>query len=147
MESRFTAASIAGLVFLAISPLPLAAGERTPDADQQTLTLVLPKGDPEAGREAFHALSCDACHAVASEESSPPKISGPVPVPVLGRVQARLAPGDLATAILSPSHDVSPEVRRNLEGTRSPMGDFTEALTLRQLVDLVAYVRSLDDRY
>ena len=137
------AASVAGLALLAWAPPSTAeSAASNPSADEQTLTVVLPKGDPEAGREAFRALMCGSCHAVAGVESSPPKVTRPVPV--LGRVQARLEAGEIATSIISPSHEVSPEVLPSMEGELSPMGDFSEALTLCQLVDLVAYIRSLD---
>ncbi len=160
MQPRtLAAASIAGLLLLALAPPPAAFAEEDPTPEdptpehrttegptatgsgQQILTVVLPEGDPRAGREAFRALMCTSCHAVAEDESSPPKITAPVPV--LGRVQARLEPSEVASAILSPSHEISPEVRPSMEGTLSPMADFSHVLTVRQLVDLVAYIRSL----
>ncbi len=154
MSLRILAAvSIPSLLLLAIAQ-PSSAGpqegqpqgrtESAPTAagpGQQVLTLALPLGDPQAGREAFHALRCAACHAVAEDESSPPRIDAPAPV--LGRVQARFEPGQIATAIVSPSHEINPEARPAMEGDDSPMKEFSDVLTLRQLVDLVAYVRSL----
>ena len=54
--------------------------------------------------------------------------------------------GYLTTAIVSPSHQISlrasPEVRARLEGALSPMGDFSSTMTVRQLVDIHAYLRS-----
>jgi hypothetical protein len=48
---------------------------------------------------------------------------------------------------MTPSHaisaDTSGEVRARLEGVLSPMGDFSHVMTVRQLIDLQAYVRSL----
>ncbi len=146
MSPRSLAAvSIPGLLLLVIVPPPLTLAEEgrspAPDPGQQTLTLALPAGDPQAGRATFHALRCAACHAVAEDESSPPKIDAPAPV--LGRLQARLGPGRLATAIVAPSHEISPEARPAMEGDASPMKEYSDVLTVRQLVDLVAYVRSL----
>lgn len=52
--------------------------------------------------------------------------------------------GKLASAIVSPSHKVGEAVKVAMEGELSPMADFSEAMTVSQLVDLVAFIRSLD---
>jgi hypothetical protein len=53
----------------------------------------------------------------------------------------------LSTAIVSPSHELSSgldeKVRAQLAGALSPMGDFSHMMTVRQLVDLHAYLRSV----
>ncbi len=114
------------------------------DDDLEKITFMVPRGDPEAGREAFIALSCTACHTVAGERDLPEPTARVPIVPVLNSVQARLSPGKLASSIVAPSHKISDEVQLQTEGDLSPMGDFSRAMTVRQLVDLVAYVRSLD---
>ncbi len=128
------------LVLLLAASMAYAA----PDVDHQKMDLVAPVGDPEAGREAFIALSCTTCHAVQGDRELAQPVAA-VPVPVLGPAQGKMSPGKLASAIVSPSHTVSKEVTSRVEGELSPMGDFTEAMTVRQLIDLVAYLRSLDD--
>lgn len=53
----------------------------------------------------------------------------------------------LVAAIMTPSHAISPntgpEVRAAIEGRLSPMGDYSHAMTVRQMVDLHAYPRSV----
>ena len=115
-----------------------------PEADFEKVSFVLPNGDPEAGREAFVALSCTTCHAVDGDPELPRPVAV-VPVPVLGPAHGKIGPGKIASSIVAPSHTISEEVRKNTEGELSPMGDLTESMTVRQLIDLVAYVRSLDD--
>ena len=115
-----------------------------PDADHQKIDLVIPIGDAQAGREAFIALSCTSCHAVEGDSELKEPVAA-VPVPVLGPASAKRSPGKIASAIVSPSHVVSKEVASKTEGDLSPMADLTEAMTVRQLVDLVAFVRSLGD--
>lgn len=48
---------------------------------------------------------------------------------------------------MTPSHaispNISPEVRADIEGVLSPMGDFSRAMTVRQLIDLHAYLRAV----
>lgn len=115
-------------------------------ADSQTITLTFPAGDAQAGRQAFLDLRCTACHVVPSEKKFPPPVSANPGPPI----DARLAGRDvsyLATAIVSPSHtfslDTPLQVREHLAGVLSPMGDFSQVMTVRQLVDLQAYLRSV----
>jgi hypothetical protein len=110
------------------------------------MTVTTPAGDARAGRQAFMDLRCTACHAVPSE----PDFPAPVSVNPGPAIDARVAGRDvsyLATALVSPSHELSPDtsqdVRAHLEGVLSPMGDFSETMTVRQLVDLHAYIRSV----
>jgi hypothetical protein len=49
----------------------------------------------------------------------------------------------LVADIITPSHAISGEPSRTMAGGVSRMGDFTDVLTVRQLVDLVAYLQSL----
>ena len=110
------------------------------------ITATMPPGDALAGRQAFQDLRCTACHAVPSEADFQAPVSANPGPPI----DARLAAKDLtylATAIISPSHEMSldtPEsVRAHLQGVLSPMGDFSDVMTVRQFVDLHAFVRSL----
>lgn len=108
-----------------------------------TVTVPFPGGDPTAGRQAFLDLKCTACHRVPSEPAFPlPVSANPGP-----SIDARLAGRDvsyLATSIIAPSHQLSlatdKVVREHLEGVLSPMGDFSRVMTVRQLVDLHAYL-------
>jgi hypothetical protein len=116
------------------------------DAGSQAVTVALPIGDVSAGRKAFVDLKCTACHAVPSESEFPAPVSAnPGP-----SIDARVGGRDvsyLVTAIVSPSHELSPstdeKVRAQLTGVLSPMGDFSQTMTVRQLVDLQAYLRSV----
>jgi hypothetical protein len=91
-------------------------------------------------------LKCTACHAVAAEPDFPRPVSAN-PGPLIGPETARNDPSYLAAAIMTPSHaissNISPEVRANIEGVLSPMGDFSRVMTVRQMVDLYAYLRSM----
>ena len=115
-------------------------------AETASVTMTLPAGDVQAGRQAFLDLKCTACHLVPSEPKFPPPVSANPGPPI----DARLADRDLSyltTAIVSPSHEISSntsvEVRASLEGVLSAMGDYSSAMTVRQLVDLSAYLHSI----
>ncbi|MGD8396021.1 MAG: c-type cytochrome [Candidatus Eiseniibacteriota bacterium] len=107
----------------------------------EVATVTWPHGDPVAGREAFVELGCTSCHAVSWESELPAPVAA-VDAPALGRALATQPMGSVATSIVLPSHWVTPQVRHTDEDGLSPMGDFTRAMTVRQLIDVVAYVRS-----
>jgi hypothetical protein len=113
---------------------------------ETAVALAWPMGDASAGRQAFMDLKCTACHAVPSEPDFPRPVSANLG-PSLGPGTARSDPSYLAAAIMTPSHaispNISPEVRARIEGVLSPMGDFGRVMTVRQMVDLHAYVRSV----
>ena len=115
-----------------------------PDAGYDKISLVVPKGDPQAGREAFVALYCTSCHVVVGEADLPKPVTD-LPVPALGPKLGALPAGELASAIVAPSHKVSKGVFEETEGSLSPMADFSGAMSVRQLVDLVAFIRSLGE--
>jgi mono/diheme cytochrome c family protein len=126
------------LILLAVLVWATAVSGATSD----TVTFTLPAGDPEAGRTAFVALSCTSCHGVSGENGFP----GPVSAnrgPTLGAYQGQQTPERLARSIVFPSHEISANVR-DTEGSLSPMGDFSEAMTVRQFLDIIAYIRSLE---
>jgi mono/diheme cytochrome c family protein len=111
-----------------------------------SVTVTLPVGDVAAGRQAFLDLKCTACHGVPSEPEFPRPVSANPGPPI----DAGIAGSDasyVAAAVMTPSHaispDTSPEVRANIEGVLSPMGDFSQVMTVRQMIDLQEYLRSI----
>ena len=101
----------------------------------------LANGDPSAGRRAYLALKCNTCHTVAGEAigSGPPRLPGPQ----LGKSLALESPQEIADSIAAPGHRISQEVGPWRRSAGSDMGDYTNIMTVRQLMDLVAYLRSL----
>jgi len=139
------------VISVCIAAVSLAACSREPvsvepRADSQELTLTAPVGNVEAGRTAFLDLRCTTCHAVPAEPRFPKPVSANPGPPIDARVAGRDV-SYLVTAIVSPSHtfslDTPREVREHLTGVLSPMGDFSGSMTVRQLVDLHAYLRSV----
>jgi len=130
--------------------VPVAAGAQSPPASEpyQTVdTVVLPQGDARAGRQAFQELKCHLCHRVAGEKefSSPiAELKGP---DLNATLQLQTA-SDIAAAIIAPSHSLSVRTSESVKAQMwrqglSPMGDFSRALTVRQLADLLAYLRTV----
>lgn len=105
----------------------------------------LQKGDSAAGEKAFKDLKCFACHTVEnSSEFNTPALGKPAPM--LGKKQASYASGWIADSIVSPSHRLAPDSYAEVENDELPiMPDFTDTLTIRQMMDLVAYIKSLGE--
>jgi len=128
-----------------MGPTPTTAGVAAQAAGRgyDTVPVSLPRGDAEAGRQAFIDLRCTACHRVSNAPDLPDVVST-TPGPELGPELAPQPLGNLATSIVSPSHAMSirtsPETREQVDGVLSPMADYTQVMTIRQLVDLVAYL-------
>lgn len=131
-----------GLVLVLIAVALAAASPTSVGRSYESGAMALPVGDPEAGRLHFMLHRCTACHRVSGDTELLAPVSAH-PGPDLGAHQASLEACDLAESIIAPSHEISSEVQLASEGNLSPMGDLTETLTVRQLIDLVAYLKSL----
>jgi L-cysteine S-thiosulfotransferase len=137
------------LIAIVLLLMPVAAGAQSAPqgAPYQVLdTVVLPKGDARAGRQAFQDLKCHLCHGVAGEKEFAPlaELKGPT----LNATLQLQAASDIAAAIIAPSHSLSVRTSEAVKAQMwrqgmSPMGDFSRALTVRQLADLLAYLRSI----
>jgi mono/diheme cytochrome c family protein len=136
------------LLALALLLAPIAARAQSPRADYQVVdTIVLPKGDPAAGRQAFQDLKCHVCHQVAGEKDFAAPIAD-LKGPDLNAMLQLQTASDIAGAIIAPSHSLSVRTSEAVKAQMwrqglSPMGDFSRALTVRQLADLLAYFRTL----
>jgi hypothetical protein len=107
---------------------------------------VLPQGDATQGLTVLVRLQCHTCHRVRTHAELPePTAQPPVPI-VLGDSEGHTwTDGELVTAIIHPSYRITsryaPELVRS--GELSRMGDFSETMTVQELVDIVALLQSL----
>lgn len=131
---------ISALPLTVVTLAAVACGGGDPAAFTFEEALHLPRGDVEAGYRAFVDLRCYYCHSVAGDATLPDRVAS-VRGPQIGPDQAAQARGKIAESIIDPSHEIPPPRDSRL----SPMGDFSEAMTVRQLIDLVAYVQSVED--
>lgn len=104
----------------------------------------LPDGDPVKGRAAFVSLKCHACHTVPGAELPAPRVESRVTVELGGRVPVPRTDGELVAAIVDPSHRLALGYERPMivSGKLSRMGDFSESMTVRELIDVVAFLQS-----
>ena len=101
----------------------------------------LTMGDAAAGRRAYLALKCNTCHIIAGEPISgnSTRLTGPQ----LGKSVALQSPGQIADSIVAPRHAISKRAGPWQRSPGSNMGDYAHIMTVQQLIDLVAYLRSL----
>ncbi|HSP33651.1 MAG TPA: c-type cytochrome [Thermoanaerobaculia bacterium] len=133
------AALLSVLVLLACStPIPIRFATHQAAAPVVVISNpYLMEGNAAAGRQAFIDLQCVDCHRVAADPSLPMgrrSIAGPV-LEHLERYSAH----DLAGRITSRDTGASQEL---FEKT---MKDYTQPITARQLVDIVAYLRATSE--
>lgn len=102
-----------------------------------------PGGDPVAGREVFVMAQCYTCHTIAGEQFPPVPPSHRSPAPELTGIGSLHPPAYLAEAIVNPNAVVIDGPGYADADGFSIMPDYTEVLTLRQWLDLVAYLQSL----
>ncbi len=100
----------------------------------------LPAGDPKEGRQVFVKLECHKCHAVQGESfPAAPTQAGPD----LTGMGAFHPAGYFAESIVNPNRViVVGEGYTGADGL-STMPNYNDALTVAELIDLVAYLQSL----
>ena len=132
---------------ISLMAIVLALGCASPERQEQR-GFALPAGDADAGRQAFEQLQCTGCHQVDGLEDSLP---GPTAVPQVdvklgGLAMREPTDGELVTSIINPSHRLNPagETERITSGSGSRMANLNEAMTVQQMIDLVAF---LHERY
>jgi mono/diheme cytochrome c family protein len=103
----------------------------------------VPPGDPQQGRGVFVRLECFTCHAVKGEPfPGAPKTTDDVG-PELTGMGAHHPAAYLAESILDPNAVIVTGHSYASADGLSRMPDYSDVLTVRQLIDLVAYLANL----
>lgn len=133
MQLRF----LVPLALAALTVFACSAPERSPAGFR------LPEGDVERGREAFVELKCNACHQVRGVDLPGPVADPPVPAVLGGAAASQPTDGKFVTSIINPSHDVGRYPEELVKsGDQSRMADYSDVMTVRQLVDIVAFLHA-----
>ncbi|HKY19879.1 MAG TPA: cytochrome c [Vicinamibacterales bacterium] len=135
------------IVLMAVVWSVVAATAQTKYPYDTVSSVVLPKGDVQAGRKAFQDLKCHVCHRVSGERGFAVPIAELRGPDLSGLLQLQET-SDIAAAIIAPSHSLSIRTSEAIKAQlakqgASPMGDFSRAMTVRQLADLLSYLRSV----
>lgn len=100
----------------------------------------LPPGNPQKGREIFVRVECFKCHEVTGEHF--PQAGSDVGPPLGG--MGLLHPAEyLAESILSPNRVILESPGFTGPDGLSRMPSYNEVLTVQELLDLVAYLKSV----
>ena len=111
----------------------------------------LPPGSPQAGRKVFADLECFKCHAVQGEEFPALKADQGDVGPALSGMGPMHPAEYFAEAIINPNASAAWRIKHHKEekkgylGTdgKSKMPSYNGAMTVQQLIDVVAYLKSL----
>jgi mono/diheme cytochrome c family protein len=104
---------------------------------------LVPAGDPARGREMFVTLECFACHAVSGEDFPKTSKRGSEPGPDLTGMGGRHPAEYFAESIVNPNRVIVQGPGYTGSDGLSKMPDYGDSMTVRQLVDVVAYLTSL----
>jgi mono/diheme cytochrome c family protein len=131
---------------LALSLTPAAA----PAQRQTVVPVTFPAGDPAEGKRVFAERLCTACHRVSDDPDYRTRgalMEGPDLA-----MSSKKSIGFLATAIITPSHQIAGDASEDDGGERfiddegnSLMPSINESLTVAELIDLLAYLTSEAD--
>ena len=100
-------------------------------------------GNPEKGRQAFSDLGCPGCHRVVALDLPSPTVQPPVPVVLGGEVDRKQSDAYFVTSLISPSHQLALYPKEQITtGGVSRMPNYTDKMSARQMVDLVAFLQS-----
>ena len=103
----------------------------------------LPAGNPKAGREVFGKLECYKCHEVKPDFPRGERGAGDVG-PELTGMGGHHPAEYFAQSIVDPNAVILAGTGFVSADGRSVMPDYRDSLTFTELVDLVAYLKSLD---
>jgi putative copper export protein len=98
-----------------------------------------PPGDPKHGRELFERLGCFACHTVAGDKFPPSSGLGPE----LTGMGDHHPAGYLLESIINPNAVIVEGPGYTGPDGRSVMPSYAGRLSVSELIDLVAYLKSL----
>lgn len=128
------------LTLLAVIGLLAAGCLKDP---KSTRNFRLPDGDAAGGKAAFIALKCIKCHTVDGVELPKPAEPGEITLALGGEVVRVRTYGDLLTSIVHPNDSLShalPSKQRE-KMAKSPMPEVNAVMTVKQLIDLVAFIQ------
>ena len=105
----------------------------------------LPPGDPKAGRAAYVKFECFKCHAVKGEEAPGVTKTAADLGPDLTGMGSHHPAEFFAQSIIDPNAVILTDKGYTGPDGKSIMPDYSQSMTVRELLDVVAYLKSLKD--
>ena len=108
---------------------------------------VLPDGDLVRGEQLFVEYKCHSCHTIPDKEFPETTVQAPFVLEIGGEVYRVKNYGELMTAVVNPDHIISGRYKVMLEQADrqaglSPMPEYSEEMTVAELIDLVAFLHA-----
>ncbi len=130
------------ILLAVVGPLFLAACDLTP---KSSYGFRLPDGDPDIGERVFVEKQCSSCHVIVGREDFRTDIEEPEMTVSIGGMSTRIDTyGELVTSVINPSHRIARTYRKEefTEDGSSKMRNYNDALTVSELIDLVAFLQA-----
>jgi mono/diheme cytochrome c family protein len=113
----------------------------------------IPAGDHHAGRQVFADFECFKCHEVAGEDFPAPKAEQGNVGPALSGMGAMHPAEYFLETMIDPNASVGWRIKHHKDEQKgylgadgkSKMPSYNETMTVQQLIDLVAYMKSLTE--
>lgn len=134
------------LLSLALLGLATSLTADTP-ADHTT---VVPPGDALVGKDLFTGKGCYQCHNAGATKLPKVELEPRLVIELGGELHQNWTRDDYAKAIMNPQHVVAEDYRiammrvgDHVKAENSPMPEFTDLLTLSDLIHLTTFLDSL----
>jgi len=138
---------IAGLAAaLLLLALPPAQGAEKAGAPRlpKGWKFTLPAGDAEAGKAAFQKMECYSCHTVPGADFPQARSAGGIG-PNLVPAYSKLPREFLAESVIDSHKYIAGTLEKyqGLDKVSSKMGDYSGIMSVRELIDLVEFLKHL----
>jgi len=146
-----------GLAAGVIVVIPSAASPAGPEVPTGWI-FALPTGDPAEGEKAFAKMQCYSCHIVAGKDFKDPLVKPEMIGPEFTAAYSKLPASYLAESIINPDrflphgpfrpsyldHEAFHPAGRDDYELHSRMASYVEIITVKELIDIVAFLKNLD---
>ncbi|MDE2179275.1 MAG: c-type cytochrome [candidate division NC10 bacterium] len=133
---------------------PSAAVKQQPRlATPKGWRFTIPAGDHHAGRQIFADFECFKCHEVAGEDFPAPKAEQGDVGPALSGMGAMHPAEYFLETMIDPNASVAWRIKHHKDEDKGYLGadgktkmpSYNDTMTVQQLIDLVAYLKSLTE--
>lgn len=143
----------------ATTPPPAVSQQKAPVAQVPRLAVppkwrfAVPAGDHHTGRQVFIDYECFKCHEVVGEDFPAPKVEQGDVGPALSGMGAMHPAEYFLETMIDPNASVAWRIKHHKDehkgylgaDGKSKMPSYNDTMTVQQLIDLVAYLKSLTE--
>jgi mono/diheme cytochrome c family protein len=114
---------------------------------KSSMGFTLPDGDEAAGQAVFVAMNCSSCHSISGMPELREGLEPEMSIALGGDTTRIKTYGELVTSIINPSHKLARSYPADMvsDDGVSKMRNYNDAMTVSELIDLVAFVQGQYD--